>query len=162
MPPTAWVCHRTAGRLRIRVAARRGDLGYFDKISHMLAEAPGVTDVHANAVTGTVLLLHGSDIGRIGEFGAAHGLFRLVERMDSLRMQVRRGLAALNDDVGRASGGSWSLGDAAFVGLLGFAALEAIRGNLAAPAATLGWYALAVLSAPDTLSRIGPEVPEQA
>lgn len=147
--PDAIVCHRAGGRLRIRIADRRGDAAYFDRVGRALGEAEWVTEVRANPGTATILVLHDGGPPPLDEFAAVRGLFRLLEGGEAPRMHVRRVLAVVGEDFARLTGQSWVLADALFVTFATLAVIEALRGNLTVPATTLAWYALNALSMPD-------------
>lgn len=149
MLPAAFVCHRMAGRVRLCIDSKHHDQVYFARVGRELAAADGVVSVRTNALTASVLVVHGGALQRLADDAAARGLFRLVEDAESPRARMRRGLASLSRDVSRVTGGHWNFADVLFLGLAGFAFSEAVKGNVAAPAATLAWYALSMLSAPD-------------
>jgi hypothetical protein len=49
--------HSTPGRMRIRIPDRRGDDGFSVQIERDLVQHPGVQQVQANPLTGSVLIL---------------------------------------------------------------------------------------------------------
>lgn len=149
MLPAAFVCHRLAGRVRLSIDSKHHDHAYFAHLGRELAAVDGVVSVRTNALTATVLVVHRVALRRLGEDAAARGLFRLVEEVESPRVHVRRRLARLSRDVSRVTGGHWNLADVLFLSFAGFAFAEAVKGNVAAPAATLAWYAFNMLSVPD-------------
>jgi hypothetical protein len=57
----AEVEHRIPGRLRMRVRAKRGDAGFFQRVEAALARVSGVRSVRANPQTGSILVEHGGD-----------------------------------------------------------------------------------------------------
>src|SRR5690242_11401218 len=59
--PRARIEHRIPGRLRLRITARRGDLGFFQQAEARLGAAPGVSNVCANAQTGSLLVEYSGD-----------------------------------------------------------------------------------------------------
>jgi Ca2+-transporting ATPase len=71
--------HSTPGRMRIRVPDRRGDEGFSQLMEQELGRNPGVTQVYANPLTGSVLILFDplrlddrqilDDLGRMGLVG---------------------------------------------------------------------------------------------
>jgi hypothetical protein len=71
--------HSTLGRMRIRVPDRRGDEGFSQLMEQELGRNPGVTQVRANPLTGSVLILFDplrvddrqilDDLGRLGLVG---------------------------------------------------------------------------------------------
>lgn len=54
--PRAEVEHRLPGRMRLRIAAKRGDAGFFRHAEERLAATPGVTRVRGNPLTGGILV----------------------------------------------------------------------------------------------------------
>ena len=56
--PTSFTyLHSTPGRMRIRVSGRRGDDRFSLEIEKLLGHHPGVEEVRANSLTGSVLIL---------------------------------------------------------------------------------------------------------
>lgn len=55
--PSPMTMHLTPGRLRLRLLERRGDEAFARQVEQALAPLPGVTQVRANPVTGSVLVL---------------------------------------------------------------------------------------------------------
>jgi hypothetical protein len=49
--------HSTPGRMRIRVPARRGDDRFSREIETLLRHQPGIEQVSANTLTGSILIL---------------------------------------------------------------------------------------------------------
>jgi Heavy metal associated domain 2 len=71
--------HSTPGRMRIRVPDRRGDEGFCREMEQELARNPGILQVRANPLTGSVLILFDpqrvddrkilADLGQMGLVG---------------------------------------------------------------------------------------------
>ena len=59
----AYVLHRTATRLRIRVPGRRHDHAFFDNLRRKLTEHDEVLAVEVNTLTASVLIVHGRCFG---------------------------------------------------------------------------------------------------
>ncbi len=117
--PQASVCHRSAGRLRIRIASRRGDADYFAKVVKDLSGLRQVKHLAANPLTGRVPLMH--------------SLVQPVAGVD-------RSLRAV-------SGGKVDLPSAIFLALLGTGIYELVRGRFSAPPwYTAFWYAFGLVS----------------
>ncbi len=57
----AVIAHRTAGRIRLRIAERRGQIAYFASLQRALADRPGVLDVAVNARTASVIIWCGEN-----------------------------------------------------------------------------------------------------
>jgi hypothetical protein len=58
MRETAYVTHRTAHRLRIKIPARRHDATFFGDLQRQLIERPLVVAVDVNPLTASVLIRH--------------------------------------------------------------------------------------------------------
>jgi hypothetical protein len=54
----AFVVHRTADRLRLRVPGRRNDSGFFADLERKLEACDGIVSSKANPLTGSVILRH--------------------------------------------------------------------------------------------------------
>ncbi len=73
--PLAVVEHSIPGRMRLRVRARRGDAGFFERAAG-LGRVPGVHGVRANAQTGSILIEHAGDEAAVLAAAREQGLFR--------------------------------------------------------------------------------------
>jgi hypothetical protein len=150
MLPDAYISHQLDGRARLRVAAKRGDAGYFAQLCRALRELPEVAAAQANPRTASLLLEYRGSLPGLARLAQERRLFHLVgSESRSVRAQVRHTLRAMDQDLARISAGSWTFNDALFLALLGFAVHEAMLGRLAAPAATLMWYAFSTLYLPE-------------
>jgi hypothetical protein len=54
----AFVAHRTASRLRLRVPSRRGDDAYFSALERTLSQCDHVVSAQGNALTGSIVIRH--------------------------------------------------------------------------------------------------------
>jgi hypothetical protein len=145
---TAHVCHRIAGRTRLRVPERRGDAVYFAQVHSALAGHEGVGRCDVNPATASILIEHSVSLEALAEFAVQAGLFRLGELMPAIvpgRERARQGLRRLDRELTRASNGELDLATVAGAGLLALAAVQLLRGQVLAPASTLTWYALATM-----------------
>lgn len=146
MIPLALIEHASPGRLRLRVAARRGQADYFEVVRCRLAAEPIVRHVDVDARTGSVLLLlHApTDAAPLLRQAAQQGLFAVAsvgaggDRDASDLPAPLRALGRLIEP-GTAPSGLLALS------LLAGAAVQGWRGQVAAPAITLTWYALQLL-----------------
>jgi hypothetical protein len=152
---TAQVCHRIAGRTRLRVPERRGDAAYFAQVQRALAGQQGVEQCDVNPATASILIEHSASLEALAEYAAQAGLFRLGNLTPEIlpgRIRVRLGLRRLDQELTRASNGELDLATLTGASLLALAAVQLLRGQVLAPASTLLWYALATvrfLSLPD-------------
>jgi hypothetical protein len=148
--PDGYVQHRTAGRLRVRVPSRKGDLNYFSGVSDCFAECEGVEQVDINPNTGSVLLLHRTDEETLAGYARTHELFDMKEQersATSFHRQIGESLSGLNSQIKGFTGAGMDLWDVTFVGLLGSGVYQILRGNMTAiPWYSALWYALGVYS----------------
>lgn len=144
MLPEALCTHATPTRLRLKVSARKGDRDFFTAVEHRLAGCAGVEKVAANPLTGSILVIHGGDVGAIAGFAAASGLFRVAfPDNDSLAGKTISLFREMDSGLRRSTGGALNLADASFVALVGTGVYQIARGKFAAPAwYTAFWYAL--------------------
>jgi hypothetical protein len=142
-PPAAHVVHRLPGRLRLRVAAKRGDEAWFDEAATTLAMLPGVVHVAASPRTASVKLRHEGAPDAVLSAAADRGLFVLVEDDGA-------GEGSPAERLRAAAGGVWPSGSRASEGLAAVLALAALRqlwrGDILPPAVTLVAYAATVLA----------------
>src|SRR5690348_1245731 len=57
--PDAFVRHQIEGRLRLRVPGRRGDDGFFRRVTSLLAGIPQIQSFATNPLTGSILIKYG-------------------------------------------------------------------------------------------------------
>ena len=147
MLPVAALAHSARGRTRFRIAGkhRPEDLG---DIEERLRRVPGVEEVKASPVTGTILVQHRAPLHDLAEYAEREGIFRFEQPApadlgDSIRGRVR----ALDQKLGALSGGVIDMEALALLTLLGVGTLSLLRGQVAVPAVTAFWYAAALLGA---------------
>jgi hypothetical protein len=148
MLPEAHVSHQTARRLRIKVPSRRGDERYFESLRELFSALAGIERVEANPLTGSLLLVHSTDVDAIAEHALANDLFRLLGPPGQLPLarKIRAAYHRLNERVENFSRGELDIPSLSVLALLGLGASEIARGRLVTPAWYLAfWYALAIL-----------------
>jgi hypothetical protein len=145
MIPHGEICHRIGGRARVRIAERRGDAAFFERVSQSLGRSQGVMRCEANPITGSVLIEHTAPLAQVLGLAQAQELFR-VDRLEPglVPGQVRaaEGLERIDADVRQLTRGEVDLRTVALAILIGMGVVQLIRGNVLAPAVTLFWYAL--------------------
>jgi hypothetical protein len=116
-----------------------------------LRACPEVSELRVNPATASVLLIdpHGVPLDAVREHAESHGLFEMpnggrLHLVDSVVLGARR----LDEGLRQVSGEELDLKTLVFVLLFGGALYQLIRGQLLAPASTLGWYAAALLVRP--------------
>ncbi len=139
MLPTAHVEHKLPGRVRLRVASRRGDHEFFNTIVHRTKARSGVTSVAANSRTGSILIRHDGEFGGMADLGDELNLFSLVWPEAPREHSVRH--AAGDAPLATAS-----------AGLSGIGVYQATQGRLFGSAAESLWQAY---SAHQVLGRSG-------
>lgn len=152
MPKTdavAHVSHCIPGRVRFRIPGQRGDEDYFSMLAKKLAALPGIKTVQVSPLTGSVLLTHAlGAVDDIGAFAEAQDLFEVRPQPDrgvSMRERITNDVHALNHEFKKLSDGALDYWSLVFLALLGMAIHQLLKGNIAAPATTLLWYALGTL-----------------
>ncbi|MBR0683035.1 hypothetical protein GXW74_21260 [Roseomonas eburnea] len=127
--PQAVVVSAVAGRMRLRLPAHRDDAAFFARLAQRALMLPGVTGAAGTPLTAGLLLRFRGDAETVLAAAAREGLFRAAQPVP---------------DQGHAASAAQlaPLGAAAF-GLL--ALLQAARGAVLPPAATLLWYAGSLL-----------------
>ena len=148
MTPLAQVEHLSPGRLRLRVASQRGRATYFETVRARLGQEPMVRAVQVNVHTGSVLLYLHEPVNwpQLLARAAQLDLFRLVHTPGpgATARQVR-----VPPVLGRLAEPGTASSAALALALLVGAAVQGWRGQIAAPAVTLAWYALQLLRSTD-------------
>ncbi|HEY0525838.1 MAG TPA: hypothetical protein VGD08_20775 [Stellaceae bacterium] len=164
-PPRARICHVSPGRVRVRIPERRYDTEYFTAVKELVSAWPGVESVEVNPVTAGMLIRFALDAGDLlpGDIPLSaleNDLFTLdfsdlAERAAGasdgqeavpLHAKVRDGLKHLDARLRALTGGADDLRSLVFLSLLAGGCYQLFRGNVAAPAVTLLWYAADALS----------------
>jgi hypothetical protein len=131
--PRAEIIHAMPGRVRLRIAARRGDTVFFASVATGLAAIAGVQKVEVRPLTGSILIHHGAPLAQVGAAARKARLFVISEAAPAPLWPPPKWpvLPPLPIDPRMA---------AAFG--LGLAAIwQAIQGRVLPPALTAAWYA---------------------
>lgn len=83
MPTIAILEHRTPGRVRVRIAPKRGDVSFFEAVVRKIRPHPLVHQVSANPHTGSVLIHHAGDVREI--LSLAIELFEVSKSIEATR-----------------------------------------------------------------------------
>ncbi|MGH7100527.1 MAG: HMA2 domain-containing protein [Stellaceae bacterium] len=156
--PEARIAHATANRVRLKVPTRRHDHAYFQNVAERLRTCRAIERVAVNPATASILV-HFSDPARLWrEAMNGNDLFRIVpgplsagarsEPDPPLLTQLQDTLAATDGSLRRWTGGSLDLRTTVFATLFVAGVQQFAQGNVAAPAATLLWYAATVIGLP--------------
>jgi len=152
--PEAHMVHQTSGRARIKVPSRRTDEAYFLHASANLAKCGGVTRVEINAVTGSLLIHHSTDIRSICRYARQVGLFSVLKSRSKpmpLSQRWAGQLSGVNRWLLDVSGGQIDSSTLVVGVLIGAAGLEIVRGNYARVIPLLWFAGIALmLASPST------------
>ncbi len=126
----AALTHDVPGRVRYRIAGRRGDREFYARIGAELLQCEMVQTVEINPMTGSVLVMHTAEPEAITRYAEQHGLFRLggeplAPSADIAPPDLRSLLPPL---------------------LIGLGLYQIAQGNILAPAASFFWYAFSLLN----------------
>lgn len=148
--PEAHVVHLSQGRLRIRIPEKRRDEAFFKTVEERLRSWQSVERVETNPLTAGVLV-HFSDLGGLfAENAMRNDLFAV--NIDELRAEherprqtitawARQRWAESDRLLRRWTDDKADLRSAAFLVAVAGAIIQAYRGQIAPPAATLLWDA---------------------
>ena len=145
MLPEAKICHSMAGRLRVKIPAKKGDGRYFAAMAEHFSKLEGIVSVEINPLTGSMLFVHGLDETAIAASASSNGLF-LLDRSrpanQDLHKRVTEAFSGIDAGVKGLTFGNMNTGAVAFLALAGIGIYQISRGNFAAPAwYTAFWYA---------------------
>lgn len=148
MSATAHLAHGLPGRTRLKVPDKRGDMKFFTSAGQQLGECPGVTQVEANARTGSLLIRHSVPFSQIAAFADDHNLFTLQadnETSSSISHQAAANLTWVNTQLAQLSAGTLDLRSVMFLTLLVLCLVQIYRGQILIPAGALLWNMLQLL-----------------
>jgi hypothetical protein len=150
--PLARVCHFTSGRLRLKIPEKRRDDSFFKTVAERLAGWDSVDRVEVNPLTASVLV-HFSDVAalfadnalRNDLFAVDYDALEDADGAPALTERAARLWSGADVALRRWTGGAADIRSTVFLVLLAGGIYQLLRGNIAAPAATLLWYAGATL-----------------
>jgi hypothetical protein len=83
MPAIAIVEHKIPGRVRVRIASKRGNVSFFEAVVQKIRPHPRVHRVSASPHTGSVLIHHAGDVPEI--LSLAVDLFEVGESVEATK-----------------------------------------------------------------------------
>ncbi|MEN8176399.1 MAG: HMA2 domain-containing protein [Pseudomonadota bacterium] len=148
----AQVVHQLPGRIRLRIAEKRKDTGFFEEARTKLLQYPDVDSVSTNDLTATLTVRHNIDAESLERLLGEELDLALVpatpaENRYSLA-PVGAAVRAMDDEMRRATGGSADLRALLFLLLVGMAIRQIARGRIMIPAVSLLWYAFELVLRP--------------
>lgn len=149
--PEAFISHQSADRLRIKVASRKGDAGYFAKAVKGLSGLRKLKHLAANPLTGSVLLIgENLDAGEIAAYARERELFQMTTAEPTSLMLMHRmvqPVASIDRSLRTITGGKIDLPSGIFFALLGTGIYQLARGRFIVPPwYTAFWYAFGLVS----------------
>ncbi len=149
--PQAFICHQSADRLRIKIASRKGDEGFFSKAVKGLAGMRKFKHLAANPLTGSVLFIaENLDAGEIAAYAHKHALFDLMTvEAPSLPLMhsLVQPVGGLDRSLRAITGDKIDLPSGIFFALLGTGIYQLARGRFIMPPwYTAFWYAFGLVS----------------
>lgn len=147
LPPDTYLSHLTAGRLRIKIPSKKGDLSYFSRLKDQLSGVPGVERVDVNPVTGSLLVIHSLETDAVSSFLKDHHLLKSQPAGNStvVHREATKLFRSVDCQVKRFTGGEVNLGSLASLALVGAGIYQILRGNFTAiPWYSAFWYGLSI------------------
>lgn len=149
MAPRAFLRSSFGDRTRLRVPSHKGEDPFFQELEKVLIQHPGIFEVTANSLTGSVLIRHTLDLGQLAAFGLENELFLLQNPRDQSRPLLDladQRVDNLDERIALLSRGTLDLEQVLFAGVLGLAAIQFVRGHWLGPATGYLVDAAAILS----------------
>jgi superoxide dismutase len=139
----AVVSHNSPGRVRVKIAALKGDVGALNACKEQLTQCPGISTVEVNATTGSMLFLHETSMASIAEYARAKDIFVLREQRrergsnpGNFQQNITETFNGIDNKIKRLTDGEMNMGGVAFIVLLGAGVTQILSGN----AGALPWY----------------------
>jgi hypothetical protein len=160
--PGAFICHQSSQRLRIKVASRKGNAGYFEKLQTTLARLRTFDSLEVNPLTGSILIVDSYiDVDEIAEYAQSRRLFDLMGQDNSrspMTTQLVSHLENLNKNIRRLTTGEMDLAGILLLLLLISGLTELLRGNIRMPPwYTAFWYAFGIYKLASVIKEKSPE-----
>jgi hypothetical protein len=151
MVPEATIKHRMEGRLRLKIASRRGDAAYFESIRSHLKEKMACDRIAFNAVTGSVTIEDADlDVDKLRTVAHEKGLFSVAATVASPQPVAKRVVSPIrnaNQAIKSFTDGVIDLPGIFFLTLICLGLIELARGGFKRPPwYTAFWYAFGVFS----------------
>ncbi|MBW2442843.1 MAG: hypothetical protein JRH12_20385 [Deltaproteobacteria bacterium] len=148
--PEALISHRSAQRIRIKIASERGNADYFGKLQDRLAGLQAFKQLRVNALTGSVLLIDDKlEVEAIASYAKSQHLFRLTTRKRNpspLAHQAVNPIENVNQLIRQYTSGYADLTSVMFVLLSALGIYDIVRGKPKLPPwYTAFWYAIGII-----------------
>lgn len=150
MLPKAYIVHRIRSRTRLRIPGKCKDPDYFQSLRESLSRIPGLDDVVASYVSGSVLLQHSCtsfdsllpELVALDQFELTDEKIPPLPPMEAVMGKITRTDAL----IGEVSSGNLDLRTLIFAGALLMTLQQVARGNLVGPALPTLMAALSMMN----------------
>jgi hypothetical protein len=149
MTATAYIVHKSRGRMRLQVREMCKDQAYFETAREQLEDVAGIDEVSVNSITGSIVLLHSLD-----SHEQLTGLLRQLPIFDlsearfpeaSAFTPLRSGLSGIEALLKSGTASSIDLRTVAFIGMMGLTLHQILRGQVLGPALPMLWNAFSLI-----------------
>lgn len=130
------------------MTGKRYDAAYFARLRESFSALRGIQSVEVNPLTASLLLIHDLDPDTITDFACSKSLFEMASAEPSdanTPSEQTLNLQAIDQEIRARTGGATGFWGVVFVTMFGIGISELIRGNIAAPATSMLWYAIGAL-----------------
>lgn len=139
--PTAYVSHRVAGRVRLRIPNMRHQEPYFERLRTGLASVPGLHRLTTNTRTASVLIEYSGELEALDQLGKRLDLFTIVSRPHphSLSEFLHKATSAPDALLKQVSDGRVDVAGVTALALAGMGISQMLRGHALPAGWTLLW-----------------------
>lgn len=150
MKPSAYFAHTASGRCRIKIPDKRHDTGYFKLLQASITGIRGVTQVTANPVTASVLILFKNQSVTRNDLQSQlqeNPYFELCKTPETMTVWqlASRHLESFDDKLKQGTAGHLDFRSALFILFILLAVRQLQKGAVLGTASTLFWSALQLL-----------------
>jgi hypothetical protein len=154
----ATIRHQLPGRVRLKIAQKKGDSAYFNRLVKVLESCSGITQVQLNPQSASLLICHTINMPflSIAEFAQANDLFTVTvtepptDMLFSMpplpiALLASAGLNRMDESLQVLSRGRLDGRTLLIMALIGLAIRQMTRGNAMGAASSFLWYAFRLL-----------------
>ncbi len=152
LPEDTYLSHASKGRLRLRIPSKKRDSAFFAQLQAVLSAIPGLDQVQANPLSGSLLILHSELPEEMTSFiETLAGLApkrKAGGKSNTIYQRVTGTFHQVNTQIQGFTKGELDVPTLTFIALVVVGVYQISRKNFAAPAwYTAFWYALNIFAA---------------
>ena len=169
MTTTAWVVHRIAGRLRLRLPERKGDALFFAGLAESVRALPGVIEARPSPLAASLVVEH--EVVPREQLDAALtslglGLIEGEPAAEPPLQALAGSFAEVERELRSVTGNATDLRTLGFLALAAAGLVQIVRGQPLSAASSLLWHAAELLrDMPRTTQALGrvepPATPDE-